>query len=326
MNQIEHYPAYRYVDVHAHFITDKYRKAALAAGHNRPDGMPAIPEWNIQETLGVMDRMNIQTAILSVSSPGIHFGDNLAARRLARTVNEEGAGFVRDHPGRFGLFASLPLPDMSGALEELAFAMDHLKAEGIVLETNFHGIYLGDDRLETLFSELDKRHAVVFIHPTSASCPCCQTLSLGYPRPMLEFMFETTRSVTNLILSGVTIRYPNVKIIVPHAGAALPVLADRVAGLMPILGLKNTFHEEDLFAQLKRLYYDLAGTPLPRLLPALLTFANPDQIMYGSDYPFSSEKLVHTLIRKLENSNLGDSQLKSFMRDNALRLFPGLRR
>jgi predicted TIM-barrel fold metal-dependent hydrolase len=195
--------------------------------------MPMMPEWNIQETLKVMDRMNIRAAILSISSPGIHFGDNLAARELARAVNEEGARFVSDHPGRFGLFASLPLPDMPGALEELTYALDELKAEGIVLETNFHGIYLGDERLDALFAELDTRNAVVFIHPTSASCPCCQTLSLGYPRPMLEFMFETTRSITNLLLSGVTMRYPNVKIIVPHAGAALPVLADRVAGLMP---------------------------------------------------------------------------------------------
>jgi predicted TIM-barrel fold metal-dependent hydrolase len=312
------------IDVHAHYITDHYREAAIAAGHSKPDGMPAIPEWDVDNTLAVMDSIGIQTAMLSISSPGIHFGDDNAAKALARAINEEGAKIVSDHPGRFGLFASLPLPDMQNSLKELEYVMDELKVDGIVLETNFHGVYLGDNRLEELFCELNKRSAIVFIHPTSPSCACCQSLALGYPRPMLEFMFETTRSVTNLILSGVTQRYPNVRIIVPHAGAALPVLIDRIAGLTPILGLSTSFSEAELFQEFKKLYFDLAGTPLPRLLPALLTIANTDHIMYGSDFPFSTEALVRSLMTKLENSNLDKKQLKAFMRDNALKLFPRL--
>jgi predicted TIM-barrel fold metal-dependent hydrolase len=312
------------IDVHAHYITDHYREAAIAAGHSKPDGMPAIPEWDVDNTLAVMDSIGIQTAMLSISSPGIHFGDDNAAKALARAINEEGAKIVSDHPGRFGLFASLPLPDTQNSLKELEYVMDELKVDGIVLETNFHGVYLGDNRLEELFCELNKRSAIVFIHPTSPSCACCQSLALGYPRPMLEFMFETTRSVTNLILSGVTQRYPNVRIIVPHAGAALPVLIDRIAGLTPILGLSTSFSEAELFQEFKKLYFDLAGTPLPRLLPALLTIANTDHIMYGSDFPFSTEALVRSLMTKLENSNLDKKQLKAFMRDNALKLFPRL--
>lgn len=312
------------IDVHAHYITDHYREAAIAAGYSKPDGMPAIPEWDVHNTLAVMDSIAIQTAMLSISSPGIHFGDDNAAMALARAINEEGAKIISDHPGRFGLFASLPLPDMQNSLKELEYVMDELKVDGIVLETNFHGVYLGDNRLEELFCELNKRSAIVFIHPTSSSCACCQSLALGYPRPMLEFMFETTRSVTNLILSGVTQRYPNVRIIVPHAGAALPVLIDRIAGLTPILGLSTSFSEAELFEEFKKLYFDLAGTPLPRLLPALLTIANTDHILYGSDFPFSTEALVRSLITKLENSNLDKKQLKAFMRDNALKLFPRL--
>ncbi|MDB4900873.1 MAG: amidohydrolase 2 [Mucilaginibacter sp.] len=312
------------IDVHAHYITDHYREAAIAAGHSKPDGMPAIPEWDVDNTLAVMDSIGIQTAMLSISSPGIHFGDDNAAKALARAINEEGAKIVSDHPGRFGLFASLPLPDMQNSLKELEYVMDELKVDGIVLETNFHGVYLGDNRLEELFCELNKRSAIVFIHPTSPSCTCCQSLALGYPRPMLEFMFETTRSVTNLILSGVTQSYSNVRIIVPHAGAALPVLIDRIAGLTPILGLSTSFSEAELFQEFKKLYFDLAGTPLPRLLPVLLTMANTDHILYGSDYPFSTEALVRSLMTKLENSNLDKKQLKAFMRDNALKLFPRL--
>jgi 6-methylsalicylate decarboxylase len=313
------------IDVHAHYLTDQYRKAAIAAGHSKPDGMPGLPEWNVDNALAVMDRMGILSGMLSISSPGIHFGDDTAAKTLARAVNEEGAKIVSDHPGRFGLFASLPLPDMESSLKELEYVMDELKVDGIVLETNFNGIYLGDNRLEELFIELNKRSAVVFIHPTSPSCACCQRLALGYPRPMLEFMFETTRSVTNLILSGVTQRYPEVRIIVPHAGAALPVLLDRIAGLTPILGLSSSFSEAALFEEFKKLYFDLAGTPLPRLLPALLTLAKADHILYGSDYPFSTEALVHSLLVKLENSNLDKKQLETFMKDNALNLFPRLR-
>jgi hypothetical protein len=119
-------PDLRRIDVHAHYLTDRYRQAAEAAGHARPDGMPGLPRWSVQAALGMMDRFHIEAAILSVSSPGVHFGDNAAARALARSVNEEGARAVSDHPGRFGLFASLPLPDVDGALEELAYALDVL--------------------------------------------------------------------------------------------------------------------------------------------------------------------------------------------------------
>lgn len=314
------------IDVHAHYLPAGYRRAAEAAGHEHPDGMPGMPRWDTGGAIAMMDGLNIRTAMLSISSPGVHFGDDAAARSLARAVNEEGAKAASDHPGRFGLFAALPLPDIDGALAEATYALDTLEADGVAVETNHHGIYMGDKRLDPLFAELNRRQAVVFMHPTSPTCPCCQTLSLGYPRPMIEFMFETTRAVTNLLLTGTLDRFPNIRLIVPHAGAAVPVLADRVVGLSPAIGLANPVDPDRAFATLRRLYYDLAGYSLPRLAPALLEIADPGRIFYGSDWPFTPIPIVTRLAREMETTALfDDATRRRVLHDNALTLFPRLR-
>lgn len=314
------------IDVHAHYLPAGYRRAAAAAGHERPDGMPGLPHWDTGAALGMMDGLNIRAAMLSISSPGVHFGDDGAARKLAREVNEEGAKAVSDHPGRFGLFASLPLPDVDGALAEAAYALDTLKADGVAVETNHHGVYMGDPRLDPLFAELNRRRAVVFMHPTSPTCPCCQALSLGYPRPMIEFMFETTRAVVNLLLTGTLDRFPDIRLIVPHAGAAVPVLADRVVGLSPAIGLANPVDPDRAFAALRRLYYDLAGYPLPRLAPALLEIADPGRVFYGSDWPFTPLPIVARLAGEMDGAALfDDATRRRVLHDNALALFPRLR-
>jgi len=269
------------IDVHAHFVTDSYVRRARAAGHERPDGVPAWPSWSARAHLELMDRSGIDTAVLSVSSPGVHFGDAAAARALAREVNEDGARVVRDHPGRFGLFASLPLPDVDGALAEIAYAFDELDADGVILETNTHGVYLGDARLEPVFAELGRRQAVVFLHPTSPVC--WEHSALGRPRPMVEFIFDTARTVTDLLFAGTLDRHPGLKVVVPHCGGALPVLADRINGFMKLFMPAGT-PAPDAVAQLRRLYFDLAGPAFPRQVPALLNLADPGHLLYGSDY------------------------------------------
>ena len=314
------------VDVHAHYLPARYRTAAAAAGHEHPDGMPGLPRWDTGMALDMMDRLNIRAAMLSISSPGVHFGDDAAARKLAREVNEEGAKAAKDHPGRFGLFASLPLPDIDGALAEAAYAFDTLGADGIVVETNHHGIYMGDGKLDPLYAELNRRRAVMFMHPTSPTCPCCQTLSLGFPRPMIEFMFETTRAVANMLLTGTFERFPDIRLIVPHAGAAVPVLADRIAGLSPALGLPEPLDPDRFFATLRSFYYDLAGYPLPRLAPALLQIADPGRIFYGSDWPFTPLPIVARLAGEMDRTTVFDDATRTrILHDNALDLFPRLR-
>jgi len=314
------------IDVHAHFLPARYRREAAAAGHEHPDGTPGLPLWDTDRALAMMEGLNIRTAMLSISSPGVHFGDDAAARALARAVNEEGAKAAADNPGRFGLFAALPLPDIDGAIAEAAYAFDTLHADGVAVETNHHGMYMGDPRLDPLFAELNRRRAVVFMHPTSPTCPCCQTLSLGYPRPLIEFMFETTRAVTNLLLTGTLDRFPDIRLIVPHAGAAVPVLADRITGLAPALNLPNPVNPDALFATLRRLHYDLAGYPLPRLAPALLEIADPGRIFYGSDWPFTPLPIVTRVASQIEATPLFDAAMRRrVLHDNALELFPRLR-
>jgi predicted TIM-barrel fold metal-dependent hydrolase len=314
------------IDVHSHFVPEKYRAALVAAGHSKPSGMPAIPAWSTEQHLAMMDRNGIDAAVLSISAPGLHFGDDAAARALARHVNDEGAKLTQAYPKRFGLFASLPLPDIDGSLRELDYAFDTLKADGVVLESNHNGIYLGDRKLDPVFAELDKRHACVFIHPTNPHCPCCNDAELpptGYPYPMLEFMFETTRAVIKLILSGTLDKFPNIKIIVPHAGATIPVLADRVAGAAPAWGLPQKLDVQRFYATLRGLYYDIAGFPLPRQITPLLDIADPKRVMYGSDWPFTPEVLVTGLLHQLDTTpQLSERLRQDFMRNNALALFP----
>lgn len=319
--------AQRRIDVHAHYIPAEYRAALEAAGHGKPSGMPAIPRWSAAEHVGMMDQLDIATAILSISAPGLHFGDDAAARRLARYCNDEGARAVREHPGRFGLFAALPLPDVAGSLAELTRAFDTLHADGVVMESNYHGIYLGDARLDPVFAELNRRKATVFIHPTDPYCPCCQGSEqaalppLGYPYPMIEFIFDTTRAVFNLILSGTLEKYPDVKIIVPHAGAAVPVLTARVGAISALLKLgRNRMSVDDA---IRKLYFDLAGAPEPVALSALLQVADPTRVLYGSDYPFTPAPIAADLAAMLDRSAHIPAKLRrAFMRENALGLFP----
>lgn len=312
------------IDVHAHFLPGFYRQALLDAGHGKPDGMPAIPDWNVEETLGFMDRLGIRTAFLSISSPGVHFGDDASARSLARRVNEEGATIVQAHPGRFGLFASLTLPDVAGAVDEARHAFDRLAADGIVIETNAHSCYLGDPSLEPLWSELNRRGAVILIHPTSPACECSARLSATFPRPMLEFMFETTRSITDMIVAGVLDRYPKLRVIVPHAGAALPVLLDRFELLSPLI-TKTDGAVPSLRDALRTLHFDIAGSPVPTLLGSLLKVADPSRIHYGSDYPFTPADACENLLQRIEGTaTIGPELRRAIMADNAVSLFPRL--
>jgi 6-methylsalicylate decarboxylase len=273
------------IDVHAHFTTEAYIAAAKAAGHVEPDGMPERywPRWNADAHLDLMDRAGIERAILSISSPGVHFGDDLAARNLTCEVNDAAAAIMAARPDRFGFFASLPVPDIEGALRELPRAVDELGAAGIILMTNGGGRYLGDDRFDPLLAELDRRAAVVLLHPTSAEHH--GAVDLGRPRPMLEFIFDTARTVVDYILSGNAERYPSIKLVVPHAGGVLPLLAERVELFRAIAGAPaDRLSVRELLA---RFYFDLAGPPNPIQLDALAAIACPNQLLYGSDYAWT---------------------------------------
>lgn len=312
------------IDVHAHFVPDFYAKALIEAGKGKPDGMPAIPSWNENAALNLMDNLGVRTAMLSISTPGIHFGDDAKARRLARQVNDEASRLKKKYPGRFGFFASLPLPDIQGSLEEIKRAFDELDADGVVFLTNSQEIYLGNPILDPIFEELNKRKAVIFIHPTS---PCHVPLS-HFPNPMLEFQFEATRSIADMVTAGVLQRNPNVQVVVPHGGAALTIMADRI----DLIGtLANTRAagpgkpKPSMREAIKHLHFDLAGTPVPALLRELLEMADHDKIHYGSDFPFTPAPGCENLMVKLETTDLlTEEQRRKFMSENSAKLFPKL--
>jgi len=311
--------AARAIDVHAHYVPASYRAALLDNGHGEPDGFPQIPSWSAAEHVAAMDRLGIATSLLSISSPGVHLADAPAARDLAREVNEAGRRAVVDHPGRFGLFASLPLPDVDAAIAEIAHCCDRLDVAGFTLLTNIGGTYLGDPAFQPVFRELDRRGARLFIHPTSPAC--WQHTSLGRPRPMLEFLFDTTRAVVDLVLNGTVARHPNVEFIIPHAGATLPLVADRVSVFAQLLGVDRSV---DVLRDLGRLHFDLAGFPVPRQLDALLTLTTLEHLHYGSDYPFTPEFAAATARERLADRGDPPGSLLDALRANTERLFPAL--
>jgi 6-methylsalicylate decarboxylase len=309
------------IDVHAHYLPPGYRETAMAALRGVPDGMPRMPDWEPEITVAMMDRQGIATAMLSVSSPGVYFGNDDAARALARSVNEFAARNAQDHRGRFGTFASLPLPNIDAALEEIGYALDVLKVDGFVMLTNLGGIYLGDAKFDPVFDELNRRNAVVFIHPTSP--PCWEHIALGFPRPMIEFPFDSTRAVTNLVMSGTLERCPNVRIIVPHAGGTLPFLARRIAAMASLTNPAGKRGPTgDFIAALQRLFYDTAGSSGDNAITSLLTLVDSSRMLYGSDYPFTPETVVEAMIEELNSTCLLNADGRRAMEHgNAMKLF-----
>jgi 6-methylsalicylate decarboxylase len=310
------------IDVHAHFLTDAYVTAACAAGHVHPDGMPAWPNWSADEHLRLMDGWDVARAMLSISSPGTHFGDDVAARRLTREVNEAGAAISRANPGRFGHFASLPLPDVPGALDELCHALDELDSDGITIETNSAGMYLGNERLEPLYRELNRRRAVVFVHPTSP--PGSEAVALSRPRPMLEFPFDTARTVSDLVFTNTLIDYPDIEWVFTHGGGALPLLADRME-LFRTVFLGDDDPDSSVLHQLRRLWFDIAGTPFPHQVPAAVAAFGTERLLYGSDYCWTPARGVDAQLASIDQADQpADYTWRALTTRNATRLLhPG---
>jgi 6-methylsalicylate decarboxylase len=310
------------IDVHSHFVTPAYIEAARAAGVLHPDGMGDYPNWSVSEHLELMDQNGIHTAVLSISSPGTHFGDDQAARTLSREVNEFAADLVRQHLGRFAHFAGLPLPDVDGSLAETAYALDELGSNGVALLTNAHGSYLGDPRYETLWAELNRRHAVVFVHPTSP--PCYEAISLGRPRPMLEFIFDSARAVSDLVFNGVLTRYLDIRWVFTHGGGTLPLLADRMQ-LFQIDFLGGKTDNPSVPDQVRELWFDIAGSPFPNQVPALVAAFGSERLLYGSDYCWTPAAGAAAQIASIDAARQPDGETwRALTTRNAARLFPHL--
>jgi predicted TIM-barrel fold metal-dependent hydrolase len=311
----------RTIDVHAHFLPPAYRDALQAAGLTLLDGGMPVPSWSPESAIAIMDELGISGAVLSISSPHASFLGGQAAAELCRAINDYAGDLRRQRPDRFGAYAILPLPDVDASLAELDRALGDLELDGVALPTHADGAYLGDARFAPLLQALDHRGATVFIHPTSP--PCFEAFGLALPAPMIEFPFDTTRTVVSLLYSGALARHPRINFIVPHAGGTLPFLAPRIAGIgaSPVLGDRAVPLPDSLQA-LARLHYDIALSAAPQQLAALRAIAPVSQILYGSDYPFANEQILRVVDALFAASAFTHEEKEIVRCDDAARLFP----
>ncbi|MFE5286010.1 amidohydrolase family protein [Nocardia sp. NPDC056611] len=305
------------IDVHQHLVPQDYAQWLGAKGITAAGGRP-LPEWSPESALALMDRYSIAAAILSLSTPGTHLGDDADARTWARRVNETAADLVRDHPDRFGLFATVPLPDIEGAVCEISYAYDDLDADGVVLLANSHGRYLGDPSLDPVMADLDRRAAVVFVHPSDLPGPTVP----GIPPFAADFLLDTTRAATNLVMHDVPRRYPNIRFILSHAGGFVPYASHRIAAAIVAETGRNP---AECLEDLRGFFFDTALSGSPAALPSLLAFAEPGHVLFGTDWPFAPEPGVAYFTGQLDTyPGLDRVGRAGIDRGNALELFPRL--
>jgi predicted TIM-barrel fold metal-dependent hydrolase len=279
---------------------------------------PAYLSWVPEQAIAAMDKQAVATAVLSLTTPGVWFGDANVAAQTARRVNEYAADLARSHPGRFGLFAVIPLPDAERSLREIEYAFSVLKADGIGLMTSYDDKWLGDPMYEPVFEELNRRKAIVFVHPTTGLC--CRTLLPDVNPIMLEIPQDTTRAVANLLLSGTFTKFKNIRFIFTHAGGNVPMVLGRMHQYAP-----SNMREKlpnGIEYELRRLYYDIAGTAYRPAIAALTSLVPATQILFGSDNPFIP--LAETA-QGMMQLGLSAGDLRRIGRDNALALLPGLK-
>ena len=312
-------PAHR-IDVHHHILPPKYIGVARDRLLSFAPNFASVLNWKPADSIEQMDKFGIRTAMTSLSNPGTWFGNAEEARSLARMSNDYAAEMVRDHPGRFGMLASLSLPDIDGSLAEIAYAYDVLKADGIAMLTSYGDKWPGDETFRPVFEELNRRGATVYFHPTSADC--CSALIRDVPAPAVEYMFDTTRAITSLLFSGSLARWRNITFIFSHAGGATAPIVERIIRLATIDKVVLARLPEGPAADLKRLYFDTATSTGPENLGAMMRFSGAERILFGTDYPFLP---VQATLPGLMKMGFDSATLQGIERGNALRLFPRLR-
>lgn len=308
------------IDVHCHMIPDSYLEAVKAHGMEMDEGFP-IPEWSAEEHLEFMDKAGIRTAVLTMPAPLPYFGDGTESAAICRKFNEEAAALKALYPGRFLFCAALPLPDVAKAIEEAKYALEVLGADGVKLASNSYGQYLGDEELEPLMAYLNSRKAVIITHPHRPSS-VNDRLIASVPLASYEYLAETTRAILNMVAHDVLVRYPDLKVVVPHCGSFLPNALPRFKGLLPVMVKQGYMKPVDVDANISRLYYDLAGAATDDALESLLTITEPSHILYGSDYPYVAAPALigakNTLETRLASHGLDP---RDVLTDNAARLF-----
>ena len=311
----------RTIDLHHHVIPDFYWEASNEDG-NAAGGITP-PRWSLEGAIAYLDEARIDAAVPSISTPGVHFGDDAAARSLASKVNEYLAEIKRDRPDRFGAFAILPLPDIEGSLEQIAYALDVLELDGVSMLTNAGGSYLGDARFDPVFEELQQRAAVVFVHPTASPDPIAHTLDL--PDSLLDYPVDTSRAIAKLHYSNTFARTPDVRYVFSHAGGTIPFVASRFS-IVDDMDVIPGAQERGAFADaLPRLYWDTASAFSDPVLHMLRSVTGLGNVVFGTDYPYPRDAISIAGLRQLRRtSELDDGERRGVLGDTAGRLIPRL--
>ena len=305
------------IDVHSHIISTACISALETEGRLMDEGFP-IPHYDAEEHLKWMDKAGIHTSVLTLAAP------QPTSAEAVRRTNESAAQLKQQHPGRFLFCAALPLPDVNSAIREAIYAIDTLKADGIKLATNIQGQYLGAPELDPLFAVLDERKAVIILHPHRPE-PVNSQVMQQTPLAMQEYLSETTRTVTNMISRNVLARHPNLKVVVPHCGAYLPLAIPRMKSLTPVMQTNKMVGEIDYEANLATLYYDLAGAHSPEVIRMLLTITTPHHLLYGSDFPYVAPQVLTLSLQHMKQYLSTEADLtplkEMILHKNAERLF-----
>lgn len=309
------------IDVHSHMIPQSYLDY-LSENHALLDEDFPIPSWNLDEHLKFMDDAGITCSILTLPAPQPWFGDKVESARIIRQMNEEMAAVKAQHEGRFLFCAALPLPDVDAAIREAVYALDTLHADGVKLASNSRGLYLGDPALDPLMEVLNERGAVIITHPHKPATNN-ETLTSVVPLASYEYLAETSRAILNMVGHNVMVRYPRLKVVVPHCGSFLPLAIPRMQSLMPVMNGVGYLQGVDIAKNLEALYYDLAGAATPETIRELLTITSPSHLLYGTDYPYVKAPILVRNLSALKN-NLQDivpQDVDQVLRENAVKLF-----
>jgi predicted TIM-barrel fold metal-dependent hydrolase len=301
------------IDVHAHYLPPFLLEALDAAG--RRPALPNFPDWSPELALAAMESFGIERTILSVSTPGVHFGDDAAAIALARQCNDYVAGLQIKTDGRLDGFAAMPLPCIDGAIAEVGYALDALGMAGIGLLASYGDHFLGDAFFDPLMEELDRRSAIVFVHPMGH--PTSRALGLAAPLWMVEYPLDTTRAAVNMIVKGTLTRFPRIRFILAHAGGTLPYLHARIAAASLVDPRLVALDPATISANISSFYYELAQASGPATFAALAAVAAPDRILFGSDFPYCGDAAVASMVRNLDGFAGGPAALTA----NARTLF-----
>jgi predicted TIM-barrel fold metal-dependent hydrolase len=310
------------VDTHHHFYPPTYLKRQMEwEGARKMPPFPGVADWTPARAIEQMDKSGIRTAVLSLAStPGLWFDDGAeAANKTATMCQDYAAEMRKDYPGRFGIFAPLSMLNIDATLKEIEHAFDVIKADGINLQSNYGDKWLGNPVYKPVLEELNRRKAVVYVHPLVAAC--CSQLSVGTFPAVIEVPHDTTRTVTSLLLSGSFARYRDIKWLFSHAGGTIPMMAGRIDSFYGRRPNLKEFAPDGIEGEFKRLYYDTANATSAPAMAALMKLVPVSQITYGSDYPYFPLDQI-TNLRQL---GLTQEQLQAIGSANAMRLISSLK-